>query len=80
MRRNMNGAVHWRENPVHWRGIPHKRALFVSDGPDSTSSSSDVVEGHYLGENHKPEYSSPITCNRNVLCIPSACVPDPAGI
>ena len=41
-----DGAVHWRDN--QW-GIPHKRALFVSDGPDSTSSGSDVVEGHYGG-------------------------------
>ena len=28
-------------------GIPRKRALFVSDGPDSTTSGSDVLEGHY---------------------------------
>ena len=46
MRRSTGGAVHRREN--QW-GIPHKRALFVSDGPDSTSSSSEVVEGHFLG-------------------------------
>ena len=46
VKRIPDGAVHWREN--QW-GIPHKRALFVSDGPDSTSSSSDVVEGHFLG-------------------------------
>ena len=46
MRWSTDGAVHWREN--QW-GIPVKRALFVSDGPDSSSSSSDVVEGHYLG-------------------------------
>ena len=31
-------------------GIPHKRALFVSDGPDGTSSSSDVVESRLLQE------------------------------
>ena len=41
-----DAAVHWREN--QW-GILCKRALFVSDGPDSTSSGSDVVEGHYVG-------------------------------
>ena len=46
MRRIHDAAVHWREN--QW-GIPHKRALFVSDGPDNTPSSSDVVEGHYVG-------------------------------
>ena len=46
MRRIPDGAVHWRE---HQWGIPHKRALFESDGPESTSSSSDVVEGHYVG-------------------------------
>ena len=40
-----DGAVHWREN--QW-GIPHKRALFVSDGPDSTLSGSEVVEGHFV--------------------------------
>ena len=28
-------------------GIPRKRALFVSDGPDSTTSGSDILEGHY---------------------------------
>ena len=44
-RRNVDSAVHRMEN--QW-GIPHKRALFGSDGPDSTWSSSDVVEGHYL--------------------------------
>ena len=27
-------------------GIPRKRALFVSDGPDSTTSGSDILEGH----------------------------------
>ena len=33
-------------------GIPRKRALFVSDGPDSTTSGSDILEGHY---NRPPE-------------------------
>ena len=28
-------------------GIPRKRALFVSDGPDGTTSGSDILEGHY---------------------------------
>ena len=28
--------------------LPRKCALFGSDGPDSMSSSSDAVEGHYL--------------------------------
>ena len=46
VRRIPDGAVHWRETSG---GIPHKHALFVSDGPDSTSSGSDVVEGHYVG-------------------------------
>ena len=27
-------------------GIPRKRALFVLDGPDSTTSGSDILEGH----------------------------------
>ena len=26
--------------------IPRKRALFISDGPDSTTSGSDITEGH----------------------------------
>ena len=39
-----DGTVHQRDN--QW-GIPRKRALFVSDGPDSTTSGSDVLEGHY---------------------------------
>ena len=46
MSRIPDGTVHRRDN--QW-GIPHKRILFVSDGPDSTSSGSDVVEGHYGG-------------------------------
>ena len=39
-----DGTVHQRDN--QW-GIPRKRALFVSDGPDSTTSGSDILEGHY---------------------------------
>ena len=39
MRRIPDGTVHRRDN----------RALFVSDGPDSTTSGSDVLEGHYGG-------------------------------
>ena len=46
VRRIPDGTVHLRDN--QW-GIPHKRALFASDGPDSTSSGNDVVEGHYGG-------------------------------
>ena len=38
------GTVLRRDN--QW-GIPRKRALFVSDGPDSTTSGSDILEGHY---------------------------------
>ena len=44
VRRIPDGTVHRRDN--QW-GIPRKRALFVSDGPDSTTSGSDVLEGHY---------------------------------
>ena len=44
-RRNVDSTVHRMES--QW-GIPHKRALIGSDGPDSMSSSSDVVEGHHL--------------------------------
>ena len=39
-----DGTVLRRDN--QW-GIPRKRALFVSDGPDSTTSGSDILEGHY---------------------------------
>ena len=46
VRRIPDGTVHWRDN--QW-GIPRKRALFASDGPDSTSSGSDVVEGQFGG-------------------------------
>ena len=28
-------------------GIPRKRALFISDGLDNTTSGSDILEGHY---------------------------------
>ena len=38
-----DGAVLQRDN--QW-GIPRKRALFVSDGPDSTTPGSDILEGH----------------------------------
>ena len=46
VRRIPDGTVQRRDN--QW-GIPRKRALFVSDGPDSTTSGSDVLEGHYGG-------------------------------
>ena len=42
-RRIPEGTVHRRDN--QW-GIPRKRALFVSDGPDSMTSGSDILEGH----------------------------------
>ena len=44
MKRIPDGTVFRRGN--QW-GIPQKRALFVSDGPDSTTSGSDILEGHY---------------------------------
>ena len=44
MKRIPDGTVLWRGNK--W-GIPRKRALFVSDGPVSTTSGSDILEGHY---------------------------------
>ena len=44
VKRIPDGTVHWRDN--QW-GIPRKRALFASDGPDSTTSGSDILEGHY---------------------------------
>ena len=44
MKRIPDGTVLRRDN--QW-GIPQKRALFVSDGQDSTTSGSDILEGHY---------------------------------
>ena len=44
VKRMADGAVLRRDN--QW-GIPQKRALFISDGPDSTTSGSDILEGHY---------------------------------
>ena len=44
MKRIPDGTVHRRDN--QW-DIPRKHALFVSDGPDSTTSGSDILEGHY---------------------------------
>ena len=44
MKRIPDGTVLQRDN--QW-GIPRKYALFVSDGPDSTTSGSDILEGHY---------------------------------
>ena len=45
-------AVKWIPDGTVFRGdnqwgIPRKRALFISDGPDSTMSGSDILEGHY---------------------------------
>ena len=44
VKRIPDGTVLRRDNQC---GIPQKRALFVSDGPDSTTSGSDILEGHY---------------------------------
>ena len=44
MKRIPDGTVLRRDN--QW-SIPRKRALFVSDGPDSTTPGSDILEGHY---------------------------------
>ena len=44
VKRIPDGTVLRRDN--QW-GIPRKHALFVSDGPDSTTSGSDILEGHY---------------------------------
>ena len=57
----MDSAVHRMKD--QW-GIPHKRALFGSDGPDSTSSSSDVVEGHYL---KPPDDGYPVVTQSGLL-------------
>ena len=44
VKRIPDGAVLRKDN--QW-GIPQKCALFISDGPDSTTSGSDILEGHY---------------------------------
>ena len=44
VKRIPDGTVLRRDN--QW-DIPRKRALFISDGPDSTTSGSDIPEGHY---------------------------------
>ena len=44
MKRIPDGTVLRRDN--QW-GIPRKRALLESNGPDSTTSGSDILEGHY---------------------------------
>ena len=41
--------------------IPRKRALFTSDGPDSTTSGSDILEGH---SDRPPEYSDILISGR----------------
>ena len=43
VKRIPDGTVLQRDN--QW-GIPRKHALFISDGPDSTTSGSDILEGH----------------------------------
>ena len=44
VKRVPDGTVLRRDN--QW-GILWKRALFASDGPDSTTSGIDILEGHY---------------------------------
>ena len=43
-----------------WWDIPRKRALFTSDGPDSTTSGSDIPEGH-ADRPPEVEYSERLT-------------------
>ena len=51
-----DGTVLRRDN--QW-GIPRKRALFTSDGSDSTTSGSDILEGHYDRPPEEEEYGIP---------------------
>ena len=44
MKRIPDGTVLRRDN--QW-DIPRKRTLFISDGPDSTTSDSEILEDHY---------------------------------
>ena len=57
--------------------IPRKRALFISDGPDSTTSGSDIPEGH-SDRSPEVEYSDILISGRpqddsgmEELCSPS---------
>ena len=60
-RPNVGGVVHRREN--RW-GTPSKHALFGSDGPDSMSSGSDVVEAQYW---RPPDDGYPIVAQSGLL-------------
>ena len=44
-----------------WWDIPRKHALFTSDGPDSTTSGSDIQEGY---ADRPPEYSEGLISRR----------------
>ena len=57
----MDGEVHRVEN--RW-GTPRKRALFGSDGSDSMSSGSDVVEAQYWGP---PDDKYPVVAQSGLL-------------
>ena len=58
---NVDEVVHRREN--RW-GTTRKRTLFGSDGPDSTTSGSDVVEAQYWGP---PDDGYPIVAQSGLL-------------
>ena len=69
-----DGMVLRRDN--QW-DIPRKRALFISDGPDSTTSGSDILEDHY-DRPPEVEYSDIVISGRpqdesgtEGLCSPS---------
>ena len=51
-----------RHRDSRW-DIPRKRALFTSDGPDSTTSGSDILEGH-ADRPPEVEYSERLTLDK----------------
>ena len=69
-----DGTVLRRDN--QW-GIPRKHALFVTDGPDSTMSGSEILESHYdrppeEGYSDIPNYGRPHDVHvAEELCSPS---------
>ena len=65
VKRIPDGTVLRRDN--QW-GIPRKRGLFLSDGPDSTTSGSDILEGHYeegYSDVHSTGHSGLFSCVGN---------------
>ena len=70
----IKSPARYRCTTTHLRDIPRKRALFTSDGPDSTTSGSDIPEGH--SDRHpEVEYSERLTSakrqDEGVIVLPT---------